>query len=139
MESARYSSSGLSAWRRFAAVTTLVAILLRAVVPVGWMPSTQLSVGVPIVICTGNGEKQIILDGNGRPIPAGEHQDSNDTQRPCAFVAVASLTPPTPTSVPAPISIETAVVEFSESAAAGRHVPRSPWQSRGPPRAVSTI
>jgi len=130
---------GRAAWRRLAVVFALAAVLVRAVVPVGWMPSTQLSSGVPIVICTVSGEQHILLDADGHPIPGGEKHDANRGQAPCAFAAVASLGAPSLSSFPVPILVEVGKVHFVHDAARVHRAIRTSWQSRAPPRVASTV
>lgn len=69
---------------RLALYALLAAMMLRALVPAGWMPASDpLSGGAYIVICTSSGMKTIQVDGNGVPV---EHNDeSAATPDHCAF------------------------------------------------------
>jgi hypothetical protein len=67
----------------------LVAMLLRALLPAGWMPAAITPANAsPFVICT--------IDGPLHPSPA-KHDPSSDRDRmntPCVFAAAAHLSPP---------------------------------------------
>ena len=70
----------------------LAAVLLRALIPVGYMPDFGAAAkGVfKVVICSANGFKSVVVDKDGHKIP--DHSDSTQDQ-PCAFsgIAVAAL------------------------------------------------
>jgi hypothetical protein len=72
-----------SAGTRFALCVLLMAMLLRALVPSGWMPTNDLPSGASfIVICSSAGMKTILVDGNGKPI---EEERSAHAPDSCAF------------------------------------------------------
>jgi hypothetical protein len=91
--------------RLAALAVTLVALLLRALVPAGFMLATDARAeGVVITICTGNGMQshavlradgtmQTVADpaveAGGADDPAGEAQGHQ--QAPCVFAALAQL------------------------------------------------
>jgi hypothetical protein len=69
-------------------------MILRALVPAGWMPAT--GGGTTLTICTGSGLAQIHLDGQGKPVKGDASHKSQDI---CPFAAVAHLAPPMPVAV----------------------------------------
>ena len=70
--------------KQFAVSLALAAMLLRALLPDGWMPASAGS-GTPFVICSVDG---VHTGGKGTPTqPSREHG-------PCAFASVAPLSPP---------------------------------------------
>ncbi len=72
-------------FRRSAAISlALCAMVLRALLPDGWMPSAGAS---PFVICTADGMHR---DGKAPAAPAQDRAHA-----PCAFAAAAPLSPPT--------------------------------------------
>jgi hypothetical protein len=118
---------------RFAAVhLALAAMVLRALLPAGWMPGA--SAGTPLVVCTMNGPEQIVLGADGKPL---KHQPSQDDARGhemCPFAAASHLASP---SAPAePVLPGYAVLGTPEVASnydfsgAQRYAPQSP---RAPP------
>jgi hypothetical protein len=73
----------LSARRSIAVTLALCAMVLRALLPDGWMPAAS---GATLVICSIDG----VHTGGGLPSdPAQEHSHA-----PCAFAAAAHLAPP---------------------------------------------
>lgn len=69
---------------RLALCALLAAMMLRALVPAGWMPASDpSSSGTYIVICTSSGIKTIQVDGDGVPV---EHDgESASIPDSCAF------------------------------------------------------
>jgi Protein of unknown function (DUF2946) len=129
--------TGLRAWRRTAVVLALAAMMVRAVLPAGWMPSSQgLASGAPIVICTQTGEKHIVLDAHGKPVPA-EQQDENPSHPPCAFAAAAALSLPTVSAEIAPILAVAAATVVAKPAAPTHVAISRAWRSRAPPSGFS--
>lgn len=63
----------------------LTAMLLRALIPAGWMPAPTVASGSPFVICTVNGPIE--------PKPAHD-ADRGHASAPCVFAAAAPLSPP---------------------------------------------
>ena len=71
-----------------------MAVIVRALVPAGWMPNTQGLGAAPLVICTGSGSEIIRrgpADGPAKPHSAERHDV-------CAFASLASA-PPAPASL----------------------------------------
>lgn len=77
----------------------LVAFVLRALVPAGYMfaPQDPGEVGIKVVICTGHGFKTITLDENSDPV---EEPDNKQADSPCDYgtlpVAFQAETPQIP-------------------------------------------
>ena len=109
---------------RSAAVSlALCAMLLRALLPDGWMPAA--TAGTPFVICSVDGVR------SGGKQPADPARESSHA--PCAFAAAAHLAPPVfaPVALPAPSNAQPAVLAWRsarlESHARERsHPPRAP-------------
>ncbi|SNS97925.1 MULTISPECIES: DUF2946 family protein [unclassified Azospirillum] len=79
------------ATRRFAAWLLLAALVLRGLIPAGFMPNLETGNGQGwLVICTGAGERSIKLDDGtgGQHGPVDQHQ-----QGLCPFAALVGLTP----------------------------------------------
>lgn len=73
--------------RSLALSLALCAMLLRAVLPAGWMPNPSAEAGAsPFVICSVNG-----THSGGKPF--GDTTQER-THAPCAFAAAAPLSPP---------------------------------------------
>lgn len=67
-------------------VAALLALCLRLMVPVGWMPVVSGN-GVMFTLCSGSGEQKVALDTDGKPQPpdSGTAHDG-----PCAFSGIAT-------------------------------------------------
>jgi hypothetical protein len=110
-------------FRSLAVSLTLVAMLLRGFMPMGWMPDAQ---GAGFTICS--------IDGAHRTAPADQpgKQDHGDSV--CPFAAAAHLAPPVLAALSLPVrSAGFALLSsqpLSVAAAFARHNPQSP---RAPP------
>ena len=60
-------------------------MLLRALLPAGWMPQAVAATGSPFVICT--------MSGPVHPAP-GHQADHDRAKAPCVFASAAPLSPP---------------------------------------------
>lgn len=125
---------GVVRLRALVASTLIVAFLLRAIIPVGYMPDFGAAArGVfKVVICTASGSKMVPFDGETQKDPKG-HPDKHD--QPCAFSglgAVAFLTlgneAPLPPDFVTPVLIPHLAVSLPPARAG------PPLGSRGPPQ-----
>ena len=86
----------------------LVAMLLRALLPVGWMPDTAASADTPFVICTVNGPLQAAhLPDTGKHQPGHDDGRQNDV---CPFAASVHFATPAAMASVAP---STQIASFS--------------------------
>ena len=72
----------------------LAAMVVRALVPAGWMPGpSEGATGAPLIICTGQGLATVYLDAAGKPIP---HHDQGQTHQRdvCPYAAAGHLALP---------------------------------------------
>lgn len=76
-------------------VAALLALCLRLMAPVGWMPVAS-SNGVMFTLCSGSGEQQIAFGNDGS---SGKPDGSAGHGSPCAFSGMG--TPPLPEVPPA--------------------------------------
>jgi len=102
----------------------LAALLLRALMPLGWMPGAPALGQGAFIICMADGQ---IRHGTPARDESGRHP------QPCAFAAASLLTTPQSPAIGAPFpamaSLETAMAATAMPKA-GRFTPQSP---RGPP------
>lgn len=102
----------------------LTAMLLRALLPAGWMPQAAAT-GSPFVICT--------VSGPVYPAP-GHQADHDRAKTPCVFASAAPLSPPavaTALSLPTPVATPFHIAAPRDSDARGpSHRPNAP---RAPP------
>ena len=117
---------------RPAALLAILAILLRASIPGGFMLSAAKAGGMPdLVICTAQGLMTIAGDhAPGSDDDSGKQQDTS-----CAFTAVASVTiTPTLLSIATPIYAEAVVVQRAiPDQRPGRGLAAPPPPTTGPP------
>ncbi|MEJ0026783.1 MAG: hypothetical protein WDN01_12210 [Rhizomicrobium sp.] len=109
---------------RSAAISlALCAMVLRALLPDGWMPAAA---GSPFVICSVDGTH---TGGKAPAAPAREHSHA-----PCAFAAAAPLAPPQITAFAGPIVSKAPTLAFAGRAepfdSRAFHRPNAP---RAPP------
>lgn len=101
----------------------LAALLLRALVPLGWMPGSAQLGQAAWVICTADGQIQ-----HGTP----GKDDATQQHQPCAFAAAHVMASPQASAIAAPL-LQTAAIETGMAPAISRiaaaftpHVPRAP-------------
>jgi hypothetical protein len=84
-----------AAFRSLAATLALAAMLLRGLLPAGWMPNPDGTAGAPLIICSMGGPHHLH--------PAGVPQDNSG--KVCPFAAVAHLAAPQlPVAIAQPFS-----------------------------------
>ena len=126
-------------WQRLALLLVGCALLLRIVVPAGWMP--QAAAGqLTLSWCADSGyggpaalteARALLAKAVGTPAPA-EHQKSPD--QPCAFAMAAQpLAPTDPLALPVPLPAAEPIraVPFATRPGAGLAAP--PPLATGPP------
>jgi hypothetical protein len=116
-----------------AALTIAVlAMMLRAALPDGWMPSAQAS--APLMLCPGMNDMSAMAGMDHRnPAPAPPH-DQDHGGMVCAFSAIAHFAAPTdPTAVLAQAAVWTFVSFVATHDAPLRAVIWQPNAARAPP------
>jgi Protein of unknown function (DUF2946) len=110
----------------------VAAVMMRAAMPAGWMPTVDQS-GIRIAVCTGMGPEFLTMGSDGNlhkeaPAPRAPHE-------PCPFALAAAAPaylPPALVLPQPPVSlIPLAFPELAAISAALRRNPRPP--ARGPP------
>ena len=84
----------------------LAAMLLRALMPAGWMPNADAAAGTPIAICTMNGPMRI--DFGAEPIKKNNNQDDSRHHQACPFAVAPHMAQPATTAallLPSSISL----------------------------------
>ncbi|MGF7148393.1 hypothetical protein FHS96_002021 [Sphingomonas zeicaulis] len=64
------------------------ALLLRIAIPAGWMPATGVDGLVRITLCTGQGQMEAWVDGDGRIHDRKPGKSEPKTDHPCAFAGL---------------------------------------------------
>ncbi len=121
-----------------------VAMLVRALVPMGWMPVRSAD-GFAIELCAGlNGDPRNTEAANSLLKTAlagsaqsgddhGDHPESGDPP-PCTFAGLTPFVPPTKADVlAAPAPIAAPALPFALVGAIGRGLPAPPPPATGPP------
>jgi hypothetical protein len=109
-------------FRSLALTLALAGMMLRAALPMGWMPDVG-GQGGGLVICT--------MDGLHH-VPAQDHPAADERNNVCPFAAAAQLAPPQlGTAVPIPVSVAYAVPALPDVRIAAAfldpgHAPRGP-------------
>jgi hypothetical protein len=119
----------------------LIAMAIRAAVPVGFMLAPDHDRWVVMTLCSGSGPMQMALN-----LDTGEHRDGSaptDGEKggaahhaPCVFAAATNLAPPDPLFEVAhrPATIADSAPALSGSVAIGRGLAAPPPWATGPPR-----
>jgi len=115
----------------------LAAMLLRAMLPDGWMPNTSGVAGGPMVLCTMNGPASLAAGMAGGPSKNDPANKSGRASDVCPFSVAPHFATIAPAIAASP-SVETAflaapVLRAVIFDAAQRHTPQSP---RAPPSFV---
>lgn len=98
--------------RRASVYFALVALLVRALLPAGWMPNPAGAAGTPIIICTAEGGISVFVGSDGKPAknsPADDHTQHSDG---CPFAASPHLAAPTAVVASAQPSLVVSRPEF---------------------------
>jgi hypothetical protein len=123
-----------SAIARALAALALLAMSVRALVPAGFMPAQQDGRFLSVVLCTGYGGVEAVLDlatGDvSKDAPA--HDGSRDEETPCVFAAAAPLAPPSASSI-----LISAPLVVGESDAAPAQLAFMPGLAAPPPWATA--
>ncbi|HWD26217.1 MAG TPA: DUF2946 family protein [Rhizomicrobium sp.] len=116
----------LSPSRQFAVSLALCAMLLRALLPDGWMPAAA-GTGAFFEICSVDG-----MHTGGSKAPA--QQDQQQQHAPCAFAAVGHLSPPALSAIAlAAPTVFFHVARAEAATLAPRTPPYRPNAARAPP------
>jgi hypothetical protein len=115
----------------------LVAVLVRGIIPTGWMPSTDRAFA--ITVCTGTASETVWLDMKGalhKQDPAKKERDTKS--EPCTFagMAVASGLPIMPTVIGPLVGKDSLVAHLPSPAAIGQGLAAPPPPARGPPHLI---
>lgn len=118
---------------RIAAVhLALVAMMLRALLPAGWMPS--VTAGAPITICTMDGMVRI-APGADSPSHKQHQQDDGRSHEICPFGAAPHFAAPVQLAVlAAPSTLSFILAPKAPVAVPSGRDGYAPQSSRGPPR-----
>lgn len=133
MNAFRPASGSQLGWRDLLLGAALFAALLRALIPVGFMPHAAKG-SITMVICTIDGARTV----SGQPLESSGAGDAmTSAQMPCAFAALAAMAPPPDAPVLSlAIAIERHLVTLDETAAMERDPPHRPQAQRAPPARV---
>lgn len=107
----------------------LLALLVRSMMPVGFMPGQSKDGTVQMVICTGHGPMNMAVDADKSPLPL--HHQSGDHS--CPFASVLAQDAPTLPIVLVPVPRYENVRLYTQSAFMLDGIAFKPWFSQGPP------
>jgi len=128
-----------SALSHLASTLMLMALIVRAALPQGWMPESSSAslYGASFVICSVGGPLKLSLNQKGQPVP--DSPDDGAAHQPCAFASLSSLC----TSADCQPAPEPQLYEYMSRSLARHLVPDTatfgPSRARAPPasRALS--
>jgi hypothetical protein len=115
----------------------LAAMLLRALLPTGWMPNPSGSAMVPLVICTMNGPVRMMVPADGQPNKHSPSHEDGRQHEVCPFAAAVHFAVPVSSSTLAPSSLIAGLVINLFAPRQATHDTRySPQSPRAPPMAA---
>jgi len=119
---------------RFAAIyVALAAMMLRALLPAGWMPGTFAS-GSALVVCTMSGPVDLVLGADGKPLKHHSSEGDARHHEMCPFAGAPHLASPSAIAGAAlPSYAIAAAFEVSRVVFAARATRYSPQSPRAPP------
>jgi hypothetical protein len=112
----------------------LIAMLFRALLPIGWMPNVGATHGIPIVLCSVDGPVLLALGADGKPIKPGPAQGDTHQHDVCPFAAAPHLGTPVDVAVRAPVAIAAATAISPPERLRAPSESFTPQSPRGPPR-----
>ncbi|MES2498523.1 MAG: hypothetical protein V4618_20590 [Pseudomonadota bacterium] len=121
-------------WRdRIALAFVAAALLMRLLVPAGWMPAAER--GLAITLCTGAGAQQAWIDEKGN-LHQGKQPGEGQADHPCVFGGFAALLDVSPFGDAlagiAPLAVALPPLALT-AVAIGRGLAAPPPPSTGPP------
>jgi len=115
----------------------LAAMMLRALMPDGWMPSQASAGGAVIALCTIDGAVSLAIGEDGKPAPHDPAHNDGRHVDVCPFAAAPHFATVTPSVVPdLPFAEASHTPRLAQPGIFGgvrRHTPQSP---RAPPSFV---
>ena len=110
------------------------ALLLRVLIPTGWMPAHAADGSIAITLCTPGGISHAWVDAEGTLHDKQPHQKSGADQ-PCAFAGLAMTgdVPMAAIGLPATPSADRADPVLPSNVSVGRGLAAPPPPSTGPP------
>jgi hypothetical protein len=72
----------------------LIAMLLRALLPAGWMPNLAGQTSAPFIICSMDDFAVLALGEDGKPVKQQPDQNGDRSHEGCPFAAAPHLAPP---------------------------------------------
>lgn len=119
-----------------------MALLLRALVPMGWMPA-HAATGVAIELCSGRMPSasdpqlraaQTLLDAALAGTADSKDHGGKSKDQPCTFAGLTPVGgPPADIIDPSPAAMPSALIPALHPTAIGRGLPAPPPPSTGPP------
>lgn len=114
----------------------LAAMILRALLPAGWMPNTSHTGGATLVICTLDGPVRMAIGPGGEPHKQAPAHDGDHRHDVCPFAAAAHFA--------APVAVATLASPSEAATKIGRFVPAyaaatGPHYSQQSPRAPPSL
>ncbi|WP_238475461.1 DUF2946 family protein [Sphingomonas cavernae] len=111
------------------------ALLLRILVPAGWMPSTSADGAMRITLCTGQGMVEAWVGKDGTLQDKAPQKSEPKTDQPCSFAGLGIALDAAPAiALDAPIFfVAAAAIALPAAVAIGRGLAAPPPPATGPP------
>jgi len=123
--------------REFAVRLALVALLVRALIPIGWMPNPHgLEAGSPIILCTMYGPVPAVIGDDGKPARPAMPGKAPHSEFCLLGVASAHGVPVASLSLPSPDRTQVAIAVTTRAQSITVSLRHRPQSQRGPPALV---
>lgn len=111
------------------------AILVRALVPAGWMPTMGANGGIVISMCTGMGAVEMVLAPDGSLHEKAPVKHDGATDHPCTFAGLGqAFAAADPVAMPVPLPVDFIDPPLApQLVSIGRGLAAPPPPQTGPP------
>ncbi|WP_150525363.1 DUF2946 family protein [Roseibium sediminis] len=124
-------------WRSIAGALLLLPMLLSAVIPQGFMPTTTEDGYISVTLCTTEGLRTVLLNEEGAEVSPAKGQDLPENQRRagehCLFAATVALSLPEQVRFQAPLELVSVSLEQLTDFDLSPQGPILPIGARAPP------
>lgn len=122
--------------RSWLCLILLLGLIVRSMIPTGFMPGESVNGKMQMVICTSKGSSIILVDSEKySPTPSKHNGSTANHNDICPFAPVLAQDIPVSGFVLVAISLAKDATLFISTDGRPQGLPRKPWFSQGPPAA----
>jgi Protein of unknown function (DUF2946) len=114
----------------------LAAMVVRALIPVGWMPGTGPSHHAMLVVCSVDASGHMVMSAHPAPRNGDPAQDRHRQHEPCPYTMANFVVVPAVAGMMLPRLVVSAAIELERPRLLLVSAIRTPQNPRAPPRIV---